>query len=65
MEDQQNMKQGIGIGSTADALAGALGGRLYVNSSELEVSKLYRTEVKFKIKLTSERFAGTYADDLL
>lgn len=51
--------------STADALAGALGGRLYVNSSEFEGSKLYRTEVKFKIKLTNERFAGSYADDLL
>lgn len=60
------MKRGIGIGlSTADALAGALGGRLFVNSSENEGSSFFKTEVKFKVKLTNARFASNYAEDLL
>ena len=61
------MKRGIGIGlSTADALAGALGGRLFVNSSENEgSSSFFKTEIKFKVKLTNARFASNYAEDLL
>ena len=60
------MTKGIGIGlSTADALAGAIGGRLIVNSIYTEASGLFRTEVKFKVKLTNARFQSSYASDLL
>lgn len=60
-----DMKQGIGIGlSTADALAGALGGRVYVTSTEQIPDRLYRTEVTFKIKLTNQQQADSYGDDL-
>jgi len=51
-----DMKQGIGIGlSTADALAGALGGRVHVTSTEQIPDRLYCTEVTFKIKLTNQQ----------
>ena len=47
------MHQGIGIGlSTADSLAGALGGRVFVTSAH-HIDNVFRTDVKFNIKVTS------------
>ncbi len=64
-EQLKDMQQGIGIGlSTADSLASALGGRVFVTSSE-HLGRLFKTEVKFRIKLTNERFKSSYADDLI
>lgn len=59
-----NSNKGIGIGlSTADSLAGALGGRVFVTSSQY-LGNQYRTEVLFKIKLTNVMFLNSYAADL-
>jgi len=48
------MNQGIGIGlSTADSLAGALGGRVLVTSEHHIDNNVFKTDVKFNIKVTS------------
>lgn len=52
-EQLKDMHQGIGIGlSTADSLAGALGGRVFVTSAH-HIDNVFKTDVKFKIKVTS------------
>ena len=64
-EQLKDMHQGIGIGlSTADSLAGALGGRVFVNSGQHE-GNVFRTCVNFKIKVTSAQHKHSYGDDLL
>ena len=61
----KDMHQGIGIGlSTADSLAGALGGRVLVNSVE-HSGNMFKTDVNFKIKVTSAQHKNSYGEDLL